>query len=232
MKKIIMVLAVIVVLLTGCSKSAVQVVPDFSNIFDEYQNRTEVKISTYAPDYFEEPVSYTEAGSAIAVPSKTKVKLSYTVTNGTVKSAQWYINDSLIGSGNDLEIFSPDLGDKKLTIVMKNNDNKEFSKTLNLSVFKYVNTNLQLILPDSLCTDLEIIGGIKVKPAIVDCEKHTATANSIKLSIYNYTTPILIGYMKKGQPFTAKLSILTPASVNNFIPGTYDVAGNIITIIE
>lgn len=174
MKKILLAI-VIVVVVTSCSKSgSLQIIPDFTQLENDL-NRAEISITTIGKDYYGKTITNKESSKLVVAPSGTgNITLNYTVTSkNQAKDVRWYIDNKLVGSGNDVQVNFESLGDKKLKVLYKDvNTNKEYSKELTLRIHKYIVADITLTNLD-ICGQFSIAGSLNKVPVTIDCDKRS-----------------------------------------------------------
>lgn len=221
------------IFITGCSKSGFHIEPDLGSAIDQYVNKPELRITAQAPDYFGNAVSHEEMQSAIAAPALTKLKLTYRELGESVKDIEWYIDGALIGKGNNIETTIADIGNKKLKLSFKNAENTPYTKEISLKVYRNVYAQLSLQnLPEASCGDVEIVGGTKLIPVKVDCQKRSLVIDEIIFSVNSYTALMPVAYVTADNRFPRMLMTISPGSIGNFKTGTYKVGENTVTILQ
>lgn len=230
MKKFLLAI-VIVVVVTSCSKSgSLQIIPDFTQLENDL-NRAEISITTIGKDYYGKTITNKESSKLVVAPSGTgNITLSYTVTSkNQAKDVRWYIDNILMGSGNDVQVNFESIGDKKLKVLYKDvNTDKEYSKELTLRVHKYIVADITLTNLD-ICGQFSIAGSLNKVPVTIDCDKRSVELKDMVYQVSSFNNALLLAFFKT-ELLTAKIIVIQGSSLNNFTPGSYTVDGNTVTI--
>ncbi len=222
---------ILLIAFVSCSKSdGFQINPDFSSI-DNQLNRAKISITTTGQDYYGNTITNKESSNLIVAPSgKGNVTLKYSVTStNQAKDVRWYIDNTLVGSGNDVQVNFESIGEKKLKVLYKDaTTNTEYSKELNLRVHKYIVADVKLTNLD-ICGQFSVVGSLDKVPVTIDCAAQTVELKNMVYQVSALNNTLLLAFFKS-ETVTAKLFFIQGSDLNNFKPGTYTVGDNTVTI--